>query len=103
MIGWVNVNDLHVIFLPSLTVIYSYVGEVAYNQVCVLFIQIKSQNLISTRINYVYLLNAMRMLTIINRVARESRHFNWLLPKHAKLFIFSKSRFIFEVTHSVSF
>ena len=82
MIAWVNVIDLHVIFLPLLKVICLYTGEVAYNQACVISIQIKSQNLISICINNAHVLNAVRILTntllsnnSTSRVAVKSRHF----------------------------
>ena len=77
-------------------VLYLYIGEVAYNQPCVLSMQIKSQKLISTRVNHVHVLNEVRIL--INalfsnnstiRVAVESRHLYWfLLQKYARLVIY---------------
>ena len=82
MSAWVKKIDLREIFLPLLKVIYLYNGQVAYNQPCVLSIEIRSQKLISTRINYVHVLNAVRVLksTLLSnkstiRVAVNSRHF----------------------------
>ena len=94
MIEWVNVIDLREIFLPLLKVIlYLYIGEVACNKPCVISIQIKSQQYISTRINHVHVLNGIRILTntlLSNnstiRVAINSRHIYWiLLQQYAKL------------------
>ena len=54
MIVWVNVIDLHVIFLPLQKSYIYTLGKLR---------TIKSQNLISTRIYHVHVLNTVRKLT----------------------------------------
>ena len=77
------VTDLREIFLPWLQVIYLYNSEVAYNQSCVLSIQIKSQKLISTHINQVHILNGVRTLT------------NTLLSNNSKIRVSVTSRHLY--------